>query len=637
MAYQKQTWRDFDDTKTDLQNINNGAVVTTERLNHIENGIANSADKAQVIAQLQQMAVSVTDFGAKGDGITDDRQAIQDTIDFVDKKGGGTVLFPPGTYRVASLYTEESDPTYYYRRAHDGVRLKGNITYKGEQATLVADTDCGFIFAQLLKPPGLPYDPVEHFVKNIVIDGLTFKKQVSVLQPFFHSIQIENCEGLIIRNCHFKGWGGDAICLGTLWTQNGEPEEHGYDDWARTIIKNVRIENCEFDGIYKNNRQAISVVAGEDIRISGCDFKNTTAPVMPGAIDIEPDRPYHIVSDIHVHDCSFDNIGGPRTVGAVVFALLFETTHKKSNFSVTNCRFNNCSRAYFAHGLRADTETPSHRDTSDFLFSGNTITNGGAWFAIGNLTNVTIQNETVRKLTGISYINSHDFGLYNNMENLNIIGNTVTDMQVKTDGDSPHVSAPFIVDNRLLNSLILNNTFIDVVRTDITNNNATWLRIMTLIKSNHYTLIVKDNTLVNTGKYALVTQLTSFIDIIEPVPDDNSIIVDNNSFINITLSYLSPLYAKTRVKGLDGQRSNGALFNERSSYNGSTPPSGIPVGVTLSAQGDFMFVTYKLSSDPSFSHMTVQYRYSSTDPTTFYTRLGQLNNTWSAWRYINAA
>ena len=54
MAYQKQVWRDFDDTKTELQNINNGAVATPERLNHIENGIANSADKAEVTAQLQQ-------------------------------------------------------------------------------------------------------------------------------------------------------------------------------------------------------------------------------------------------------------------------------------------------------------------------------------------------------------------------------------------------------------------------------------------------------------------------------------------------------------------------------------------------------------------------------------------------------
>ena len=40
--------------KQNLQNINNGAVATPERLNHIENGIANSADKAEVTAQLQQ-------------------------------------------------------------------------------------------------------------------------------------------------------------------------------------------------------------------------------------------------------------------------------------------------------------------------------------------------------------------------------------------------------------------------------------------------------------------------------------------------------------------------------------------------------------------------------------------------------
>ncbi len=82
MAYQKQTWRDFDDTKTDLQNINNGAVVTPERLNHIENGIANSADKAEVTAQLQQTLkqgeVSVSDIN-KNLGLLDETY-LSDTL-----------------------------------------------------------------------------------------------------------------------------------------------------------------------------------------------------------------------------------------------------------------------------------------------------------------------------------------------------------------------------------------------------------------------------------------------------------------------------------------------------------------------------------------------------------------------------
>lgn len=55
MAYQKQTWREYDDNKTEVVNMNQGAVVTPERLNHMETGIANSADKAT----LEQLEVSV--------------------------------------------------------------------------------------------------------------------------------------------------------------------------------------------------------------------------------------------------------------------------------------------------------------------------------------------------------------------------------------------------------------------------------------------------------------------------------------------------------------------------------------------------------------------------------------------------
>ena len=39
MSYQKQIWREYDDSKTELQNMNDGAVVTPERMNHMETGI----------------------------------------------------------------------------------------------------------------------------------------------------------------------------------------------------------------------------------------------------------------------------------------------------------------------------------------------------------------------------------------------------------------------------------------------------------------------------------------------------------------------------------------------------------------------------------------------------------------------
>ncbi len=53
--------------------------------------------------------INVFDFGARGDGVTDDTGAIQAAIDFAAKRGGGRILFPytKGGYRIASPAREE--------------------------------------------------------------------------------------------------------------------------------------------------------------------------------------------------------------------------------------------------------------------------------------------------------------------------------------------------------------------------------------------------------------------------------------------------------------------------------------------------------------------------------------------------
>ena len=60
---------------------------------------------------MNSFGINVFDFGAKGDGITDDTAAIQAAIDFAAKRGGGKILFPYTRegYRVASPGIEEID------------------------------------------------------------------------------------------------------------------------------------------------------------------------------------------------------------------------------------------------------------------------------------------------------------------------------------------------------------------------------------------------------------------------------------------------------------------------------------------------------------------------------------------------
>lgn len=61
----------------------------------------DEAIKGLATSVLAELAtVSVKRFGAKGDDSTDDTIALQKAIDYVAGKGGGTVVFPRGVYRV---------------------------------------------------------------------------------------------------------------------------------------------------------------------------------------------------------------------------------------------------------------------------------------------------------------------------------------------------------------------------------------------------------------------------------------------------------------------------------------------------------------------------------------------------------
>ena len=53
-------------------------------------------------AMINGAPLNVLDYGATGDGSTDDTSAIQTALTACDAAGGGTVYFPTGNYKITS-------------------------------------------------------------------------------------------------------------------------------------------------------------------------------------------------------------------------------------------------------------------------------------------------------------------------------------------------------------------------------------------------------------------------------------------------------------------------------------------------------------------------------------------------------
>jgi hypothetical protein len=69
--------------------------------NRIQDDIPAIAANFQAIdTEFRQRGLNVKWFGAKGDGQTDDTQAIQNALNALITNGGGTLVFPTGTYKV---------------------------------------------------------------------------------------------------------------------------------------------------------------------------------------------------------------------------------------------------------------------------------------------------------------------------------------------------------------------------------------------------------------------------------------------------------------------------------------------------------------------------------------------------------
>ena len=151
--------------------------------------------------ELNNLALNVRNFGAKGDGIYDDTISIQNAIDYLNEQGGGTLFIPKGVYLI-------KDSTEY-----KGLRPCANLTIKGELGTVLklGSRVCNIISNFI----GDFYPNKYSDIENVVIENIEFDSNGDVLgdpcsgeytlgDNYSFGTYIVKAKNITIRNCIFK-------------------------------------------------------------------------------------------------------------------------------------------------------------------------------------------------------------------------------------------------------------------------------------------------------------------------------------------------------------------------------------------------------------------------------------------------
>jgi hypothetical protein len=196
---------------------------------------------------------NVRDFGAVGDGVTDDTASFQAALNRLNTLGGGTLFCPPALYRLtASLrgYTNTSivgwrnsilwfDTSDFGSTAgsvgdYDDYKNAGIVFNSGNLAVKTGERSYTY-------STGAPFE-------NCWIDGLTIRSNGSYAGTFFTThkgVRFHGCRTSGVRNCHVSGFLGEAITF----------QEYGeFNELTGNYVTNCAHNAYDFNGRIHNTR-----------------------------------------------------------------------------------------------------------------------------------------------------------------------------------------------------------------------------------------------------------------------------------------------------------------------------------------------------------------------------------------------
>ncbi|MEG7377831.1 glycosyl hydrolase family 28-related protein [Bacillus subtilis] len=255
--------------------------------------------------ELESTGVSITRFGAKGDGVTDDTDAFQKALNI-----GGKVIIPPGTYLVGQLKINSN--THFFGSGKPTIKhnLSTGWSSPFPRAMIVNSN-----LPTYKKPDDATREYKAGLNKNIILENITFDGQNSPI----YGIQMVAADYVSIINCDVINTSG------------------GLDFRAvRDSYVNLHLDNVQEDGISISDQnfkpltgeRGISTrVLFEKCLVENSCLVNSDTPPDANAYEFDDG-----MSHIYLLNCGAINNHGSG----------FEVHVHTSEYDVTDIHFINC-------------------------------------------------------------------------------------------------------------------------------------------------------------------------------------------------------------------------------------------------------------------------------------------------------